>query len=317
MYLKSNVYLNEFANNLKTYTSYQDITEIWTNMYIKSVDRFILKSYINHLCETTLKMNVEKTLVKIKENTYNIHKDIFKVDLRYVNDYNIFVDYLRDIVSKKPLYRSHKLVILENIDCISQNRHILSILSSSIDKNYAYFILTGKREIKNDLLNSRFLTVRLPVFTYQELLYFCKVNNVEISDKELKKIQQNANSLYHILLNLQVNSNKLIIDDVDKLLKNILKSVSSNSSSIIQYLQSVRDGIYKLQSYNIKKDFICKRLIHTILKLYSKRTELIHFAVNQVAELQHKLSHTSSKPMCHFEYFFIAFFERASICISL
>ena len=178
MYLKSNVYLNEFANNLKTYTSYPDITEIWTNMYIKSVDRFILKSYINHLCETTLKMNVEKTLVKIKENTYNIHKDIFKVDLRYVNDYNIFVDYLRDIVSKKPLYRSHKLVILENIDCISQNRHILSILSSSIDKNYAYFILTGKREIKNDLLNSRFLTVRLPVFTYQELLYFCKVNNV-------------------------------------------------------------------------------------------------------------------------------------------
>lgn len=317
MYLKSNVYLNEFANNLKTYTSYPDITEIWTNMYIKSVDRFILKSYINHLCETTLKMNVEKTLVKIKENTYNIHKDIFKVDLRYVNDYNIFVDYLRDIVSKKPLYRSHKLVILENIDCISQNRHILSILSSSIDKNYAYFILTGKREIKNDLLNSRFLTVRLPVFTYQELLYFCKVNNVEISDKELKKIQQNANSLYHILLNLQVNSNKLIIDDVDKLLKNILKSVSSNSTSIIQYLQSVRDGIYKLQSYNIKEDFICKRLIHTILKLYSKRTELIHFAVNQVAELQHKLSHTSSKPMCHFEYFFIAFYERASICISL
>ena len=317
MYLKSNVYLNEFANNLKTYTSYPDITEIWTNMYIKSVDRFILKSYINHLCETTLKMNVEKTLVKIKENTYNIHKDIFKVDLRYVNDYNIFVDYLRDIVSKKPLYRSHKLVILENIDCISQNRHILSILSSSIDKNYAYFILTGKREIKNDLLNSRFLTVRLPVFTYKELLYFCKVNNVEISDKELKKIQQNANSLYHILLNLQVNSNKLIIDDVDKLLKNILKSVSSNSTSIIQYLQSVRDGIYKLQSYNIKEDFICKRLIHTILKLYSKRTELIHFAVNQVAELQHKLSHTSSKPMCHFEYFFIAFYERASICISL
>ena len=317
MYLKSNVYLNEFANNLKTYTSYPDITEIWTNMYIKSVDRFILKSYINHLCETTLKMNVEKTLVKIKENTYNIHKDIFKVDLRYVNDYNIFVDYLRDIVSKKPLYRSHKLVILENIDCISQNRHILSILSSSIDKNYAYLILTGKREIKNDLLNSRFLTVRLPVFTYKELLYFCKVNNVEISDKELKKIQQNANSLYHILLNLQVNSNKLIIDDVDKLLKNILKSVSSNSTSIIQYLQSVRDGIYKLQSYNIKEDFICKRLIHTILKLYSKRTELIHFAVNQVAELQHKLSHTSSKPMCHFEYFFIAFYERASICISL
>lgn len=310
MYLKSNVYLNEFANNFKIYTSYPDITEVWTNLYIKSVDRFILKSYIHHLCDETLQMCMQESLVNIKDNIYNIYKDIVKIDLRYLNDVNSFIEYLKDVISKKPLFRSHKIIILENVDCINQNRLLLSFLSSAIDKNHAFFILTGKMELKNELINSRFLTILLPVLTFNELLNFCKKNNVEISDKQLQNITKKTNSVYNILLNLQVNSNKPIVDDVDNLLKTILKSISSKSTSPIQYLKSVRDGIYKLQSYDVKENYICRRLLDTIFKMFAKQTDLIHFAVNQIAELEHKLSHASSKPMCHFEYFFIAFYER-------
>tara|TARA_Y100000389_G_scaffold105527_1_gene102446 strand:+ start:43151 stop:44092 length:942 start_codon:yes stop_codon:yes gene_type:complete len=310
MYFKSNVYLNEFTINFEKYTSYPDISNIWTHMFIKSDDRFILKLYIKDLCERKLHMGLSENKVIIKENTYHIYNDIFKVDLEYINDMNSFVEYLNEVTTKKPMFDCCKIFILENIDCVHQNKHILSILTSNVDRNFAYFIVTGKKNIHHDFIESRMLTIRLPILSIKELMEFCEKNNIEVSKKQLQNLHKNSSSLLNMLLNLDMNVYKPIVDDVDTLLKLIIKSASKKNIGIVNYLQLVRENMYKLQSYNIKHDYICKRLIYIISKTYPKKNDLVHFVVTKVAELQHTIMVKSSKPMCHFEHFFIMIYER-------
>ena len=312
MYFKSNVYLNEFANNFKTYTSYPDITDVWTNIHIKSVDRFILKSYIHHFCQNTLKMCMDKNVFVIKENTYHIYKDIVKIDISSINNHNAFIEYLKELVSKKPMFGDHKLFILENIECTYHTKSIFSLIASSIDKNHAYFIVTGQNEIKNDFLQSRMITIRLPAITQLELKKFCELNHIDASVKQQQKIQSNTESICQVLLNMNVNSNKPIANDVDVEFKSILKTIHKQKS-LGHYLQLVRDTIYKLQTYNVKHTHICKRLLHVICKMYAKNESVIHFSINLVADLQHKLQSEVSKPLCHYEYFFLLFYERVVI----
>ena len=316
MYFKSNVYLNEFASNFKTYTSYPDITDVWTNIHIKSVDRFILKAYIHHFCQNNLKICMDKDVFVIKENTYHIYKDIVKIDISSVNNHNVFIEYMKELVSKKPLFGNNKLFILENIECTYHTNSIFSLIASSIDKNHAYFIVTGQNEIKNDFLQSRMITIRLPAITQLELKKFCELNHIDASVKQQQKIQSNTESIYEVLLNMNVNSNKPIANDVDVEFKSIIKTVHTQKY-LVQYLQLVRDTIYKLQTYNIKHTYICKRLLHVICKLYAKNESLIHFSVNHVADLQHKLQSEISKPLCHYENFFLLFYERVVISKSL
>jgi len=312
MYLKSNVYLNEFANNFKTYTSYPDITDVWTNIHIKSVDRFILKAYIQHFCQNTLKMCMDKHVFVIKENTYHIYKDIVKIDISSVNNHNVFIEYMKELVSKKPMFGDHKLFILENIECIYQTKPIFSLIASSIDKNHAFFIVTGQNEIKNDFLQSRMITIRLPAITQLELKKFCELNHIDASVKQQQKIQSNEDSICQVLLNINNNLNKPIANDIDIEFKNILKTIHKQKSPV-HYLQLVRDTLYKLQVYNVKHTHICKRLLHVIRKLYAKNESVIHFSINHVADLQHKLQSDVSKPLCHYEYFFLLFYERVVI----
>ena len=303
MYSNTPIYLNEFRVNFKKYINFLDTALIDYSMLIHGRDSLIVSTYLKTCIDNILSTN-NLAQVIIEDNEYGISKNIIYCDAKQINNTTSFVKYVYEIAKRKTLFGGFMYVVIEEIGLIPKT--IQNILSRAIDTcpQMKLIVSTTNSSSVHYSLSSRMVLKRIPCITQKQLVHFCDVNHIEVDRTYISSLLRKCDdSIYPILLTLETGKNTNIIQlKFNKLLNSIAKCKRPTV-----FIQDVRDCVYSLLNFNIPKSHICKELFKCSYRKYKKNVKIVQFVIEGVGILEHRIL-LASKPLYHFEYFFVRLF---------
>ena len=229
--------------------------------------------------------------------------------------YNIFSEFIQQIINTKSVMNYHHVFIITNVEYI--NIQIIKYIKHCLDRKNStsrfIFISNSLEKTKiSNILNSFCFSIKIDFLNNKEIVSILKTisnkKNINIKSKTLNFIAElSKNNLTKALFYLQLRTNN--VNEFKKYIKkhnkvyNVLYKLVTNKN--IKNIVKIRENIYKIIIKNIDIYNFIREFVHYLIdKIGFNNINIIQNILHISSKTTKNLNHTS-KEIITLEGFFI------------
>ena len=301
------IYLNEFKKNFNVHTTVQNIIFDDLNVMLYCNDIFYMDCYLEQNLRSRLNIDADDQIKRSIQQTHNgvpfLYNSNFS-EFDFTNCVSMFDDtmtYLDHISSNKGIVNHKVILVLKNVHLLSKSQQfVLSRLIEKLQRSFMIILTTQKLSKIVTQLQSRLMCLNINKYDLKTLLHSYIEENILDSTVTNDIIKADNVGLRAAILALHTGTYRNFVEEEMTALVSQVKKMKV----IGNYIDRVREVIYKLLIFNIAHSDICKSILTSVIKKYKKQPDIVKSMVRVITKLDSDLL-ASSKPLYHFEHCFL------------